>query len=128
MSTNRPTSSTTVIVVAVASMFCFTMAAAVAIVVAVPEGTNPGALVALLLAAMGTAVPAVLALAKIGRVAAQVDDLSNGLMDSKIRAGVADVLPPQLVHQDAREQLESDRARRSDSGGTSTARRGRRAP
>jgi len=47
----------------------------------------------------------------VNKVENDTHRLVNGLMDSKIRAGVADVLPDDLVDPSAREQLENDRSR-----------------
>ncbi|WP_235739031.1 hypothetical protein [Nocardioides alcanivorans] len=38
-----------------------------------------------------------------------VDDLANGRMDAKIRAGVADVLGEHLIDPKVRDQLDADR-------------------
>lgn len=98
------------IVAAVSAMFCFTMLSVVLVAVLVPDRAE--GLITLMIGAMATTVPAVIGLSKITGVERQVTDLTNGLMDSKIRAGVADVLPDHLVDDTARPLIERDRARR----------------
>lgn len=53
--------------------------------------------------------------AKLDKVAKDTHDLTNGLLDSKVRAGVADVIRPQHVDPDVLEQLERDYAARERS-------------
>jgi hypothetical protein len=76
---------------------------------------------------LGTLAPTVAALGalaqvsrmqgKVDRVDQHVEDLSNGLMDSKIRAGIADVIPDELLDDTyARHQLADDRIRRQREG------------
>ena len=48
------------------------------------------------------------------KVEETVYDLSNGKMDAKIRAGVADVLAEHLIDPTTREQLKADRERRGE--------------
>lgn len=63
----------------------------------------------MLVANLVTAIPALLALAKISNVDTQVDRLANGLMDAKVRAGLADVLPDELIDPDAHQLIQRDR-------------------
>lgn len=111
----------TVLVVGVIIVFCFTVAAVVAISVAVPEGANKGSLVAILMGSLAPTIASLVALAKVSSVSGTVDQvaedttkLTNGLMDSKIRAAVADVLPAHLVDPNARAQIASDVERRDN--------------
>lgn len=53
-------------------------------------------------------------LAKTEKIKAQVDDLANGRMDAKIRAGVADVMADDLIDPAVHEQVEADRVRRGE--------------
>lgn len=97
--------------------FCFVVAGVVAIVFAVPEGANIGSLVTIMFAGLGTTIAAVAALTKVEKVKDKMDDLSNGLMDAKIRAGVSEVLKDQFLDQspESLRQNEVDRARRQRS-------------
>lgn len=122
MSTSPSTTAVSgnVLVVVVGAVFCFAVACAVAIFVAVPEDANPGSLAAILLASLSATVTTLANLYKTNAVEQKVDQvhekteqLTNGLMDSKIRAGVADVLTDELLDQGATEQLVADRARRT---------------
>lgn len=116
----KPPSNSTAIVVAVCVVFCFTLATVAAIFIAAPDGANTGSLITSLL---GTLAPTIAALAllvkvnsteaKVDRVEATTDRLANGLLDAKIRAGVADVLDPSLIDETAHQQLATDRHHRS---------------
>lgn len=50
---------------------------------------------------------------KVDTVGQQTSDLVNGLLDAKVRAGVADVMHPDLIDPDAHAQLHADRAKRT---------------
>lgn len=104
--------SGTVLAVVIAVVVCFTISAVVAIAIAVPEGANQGSLIALLLGSLAPTLATLVNLAKTASVANQVNELSNGLMDSKIRAGVADVIEPEHLNDDAADLIDADRARR----------------
>lgn len=76
-----------------------------------------------LLTALGTIGALIAGLAQLGRKQADTDRkvdealagvnyLSNGGMDAKVRAGVADVLPDHLIDPQARPLIEQDRVRR----------------
>lgn len=103
----------TAIIIGVVAMFCTTMLGVVLLAVFAPSD-QAASTIGLVLASLSSTVVGVLALAKIGSVERTVDDLSNGRMDSKIRAGVADVLPDHLIDRNARPQLEQDRKRRDE--------------
>ena len=105
-SNNSPAVSGTVLVVALVAAFCFVVAAAVAITVAVPDGGNAGSLITLLLGSFGALVPALVGLVKITGVARQVDDLANGAMDRKIRDGVSDVIKDEHLKPRAVEEAQ----------------------
>lgn len=61
----------------------------------------------------GVGVTQLVAMAKVGEVDRKVDYLANGGMDAKVRAGVADVVKPTLLNDDAAEQITADRATRA---------------
>lgn len=116
MSVNR---STGVIVWAAVVMFVATMATVIALAFAIDDGARVESLVGIILPAAASLVVAMLALVKISQVGDQVDkvskqttDLTNGLLDAKVRAAVADVLAPELVDPAAEQLLTSDRHRR----------------
>jgi len=57
---------------------------------------------------------------RVQRVEKHTDDLANGKMDAKIRAGVADVIPDRLLDETyTRHQLAADRIRARSSDGPS---------
>lgn len=100
---------------AIVALFLGTLAAVVVLVAFVGvEGS--AALVTGILANVGTIV-AVLANfqrtgvveTKVEQVATDTHSLVNGLLDAKVRAGVADVVQPHLIDPDAELQLERDR-------------------
>lgn len=102
---------------AIVVLFVATLAAVV-VLVALVGVDGSAALVASLAANLGTIV-AVLANfqrtgvveQKVNQVASDAHDLVNGLLDAKVRAGVADVLQPHLIDPEADDQLERDRHR-----------------
>lgn len=121
MSTSRTNSVVTGAVV----IFVATLATIVALALAVEDGARVESLVGLILPAAGTLLVALIALDKVVKVDEKLDevgrqttDLTNGLLDAKVRAAVADVLAPHMVDPAAEQQLVSDRLRR-DSSNTS---------
>lgn len=128
---NRPTSapavSTTVVVVGVVVVFCFTIAACVAVFVAAPDGANTGSLVTILLSSVAQVIGVLALLVKVSGTDAKVDQvaqdtyrLTNGLLDAKVRAGVADVVAPELLRDDAHAQVALDRQVRDQVHPTTT--------
>lgn len=105
--------SATVLLIVVGAVTCFVVAAAVVIFVAAPEGANTGSLIALLIGIIPTTAASLAALAKVDQTGKVVDDLANGKMDAKIRAGLADLLPEHQIKPEAREQVARDRIRRN---------------
>lgn len=108
--------SSTVLLVCITAVVCFTIAAAVALFVALPEGANTGSLVALLVASIPASVGSLVAVAKLGQLEGQVQDvqqdtnrLANGLGSAKMRDAVGQVMRPDLIDPAARPQLEADR-------------------
>lgn len=119
MTTNVPiktVNALTPIVVGMVVVFCFTIAACVAVFWAAPEGANTGSLITILLGALAN-VLGILALfirqagtdAKVDAVAAQTTALTNGLLDSKNRAAIGDVVNPAFLKPEAHALIEEDR-------------------
>ena len=75
-----------------------------------------GAELAPLIGLVGPTVATLAVLGKVNNIDQRTEDLTNGLMDAKLRAGVADVLPDHLIDPGAKDQLEADRARRDEAG------------
>lgn len=107
----RASRATTVLILVVGTIVCFTIAAVVTISVAIPEGANTGTLVALLLANLASVIPALVAAARATQTASGVESLSNGTMDAKIRTALAEVMRPEAIDPAAKRQLEHDKAR-----------------
>lgn len=91
------------IVWAVVALFGMTMAAITAVAL-LYRGDDTAAMVASLLAAVGPTVAVLAAMRQqsmtadtVRRVERDTHALTNGLLDSKVRAGVAEVLPDELV-------------------------------
>lgn len=110
---------TTTLIAGVVVIFVATLGTIVLLAFAIEDGARIESLVGLILPAAGTLLLALLALdrvakvdEKIDRVGQQTTDLTNGLLDAKVRAAVADVLAPHMVDPAAEQQLVSDRARR----------------
>lgn len=124
MSPNAPQkSSTNVALIVVAIVFSVTLAAAVIVFAVAPEGSNTVTLIGALL---GTLAPTIAALAvlvqvkavavtqaqhgeRIDRVAEDTYALTNGLLDSKVRAGVADVMRDDLLDPAAEPLVDADK-------------------
>lgn len=109
---SESTKNTTVsvpVVVAVAAMFCFTVAAVVVLTVALPEGGNAGSLVALLLGSLAPTIATITTLGKVGNVETKVNELSNGVMQQKLVTALADVLGDDQVDPAARAQVAAAR-------------------
>jgi hypothetical protein len=125
---NGSSRNNNVLVIVAAVVFCFVIAACVAVFAAAPEGANTGSLITLLIGQLAPTLVALGVLAKVNAVdqkadatSAQVSQvaqdtyrLTNGLLDAKVRAGVADVLPDHLIDPDAREQIADDRRVREE--------------
>lgn len=84
------------------------------VVIAVSEPENGETIITLLLGSLAPTIGVLANLYKTGDIAKRTEDLTNGLMDAKIRAGVADVVVPHLVADDAKPMIEADRARRGN--------------
>lgn len=91
---------------AAAGVACTTLAAATLVSALAPGSGDVSAI----LGAGGTMIVAVVTLGRTGQIKGTIDDLANGKMDAKIRAGVADVLADHLVDEGAKPQLARDRA------------------
>ncbi len=114
----------TINAVALAVTVCFVAVVAASTAVYAIDRDAAGDFVTPLFTALGTTVALIAGLAQLGRKQAdterKVDEalagvnyLSNGGMDAKVRAGVADVLPDHLIDPEAKPQIEQDRVRRA---------------
>lgn len=92
-----------------------TLVAAVGLVAFAPADADLGLLIGLLFTNVGTMVTGIVGLVLTEQVRGTVDELANGKMDAKIRAGVADVLPDHMVDPKVRPQVARDRATRDQS-------------
>lgn len=129
--TKHDTPAPTVMIVAGTVMFCFVIAGCVSVFIAAPEGANTGSLVALLIGALAPTLASLAVLAKVQGVDEKADRtsrevsavrqdtyaLTNGLLDAKVRAAVADVAHPSFIRPDAAEQIAADRAVRESASG-----------
>lgn len=117
----NPSRNNNVLVIVGGVVFCFVVAACVAVFIAAPEGANTGSLVAILIGSLAPTLASLGVLAKVNGTEAKVDQvaqdtyrLTNGLLDAKVRAGMADVLPDHLIDPDAHEQIKADRLVRGE--------------
>ena len=92
------TSSSVQVVWAIVVMFGLTMAA---VVVVLALG-GPESIVLAVFGQLAAIVAVLVNLRVTARVERDTKDLRNGLLDAKVRAGVADVLPDHLVDPDYR--------------------------
>lgn len=107
------------IIAAVCVVFMVTIGATIGIIVAVDDGARASSLVSIILPSGGTVILGLLALFKLGSVEAtlaevksQTNDLTNGKMDAKIRAGIADVLADHFIDPASVQQIALDRLTR----------------
>lgn len=110
-----------IVVTVVATLLCST-----AVLLFAPTGTDVAPLIGTLaptVAALGALAQVQRMQGKVDRVDQRTEELSNGLMDSKIRAGVADVIPDHLLDDTyTRQQLAADRMRVKSSGSQASGR------
>lgn len=92
------------------------LGAAALMVATVEASQRPEGWLALFLAALPGLLTTMVTLARTESIGRQVDDLANGGMDAKIRAGVADTLRPELLDPDQADQLAADYQRRDEMG------------
>ena len=90
------------------------VAALVAVTLILMQGTADKDTVGIVVVMVGTLLTTLVGLQRTEDVKRTVDDLANGRMDSKIRAGVADVVAEHLIDDTVRDQLEVDRERPGD--------------
>lgn len=118
MTETKPVISGSAVVTGVVVLLVALMATVVALGIALEDGSRAATLIGLVIPLVGLAVPGLLALVKLNdvqatmtKVAGHTTDLTNGLLDAKVRAAVADVMSD-VIDPDAREQIATDRARR----------------
>lgn len=106
----------------IVAMFCTVVVSIVVLVVFAPRGTDVGPIVTALLGSFATLVPAVLTLMQVRNVKqrqedadAKLDFLTNGGLDAKARAAIADVVKPSVLKDDDETAalLAADRAHRA---------------
>lgn len=110
----NPSGNNNVVVIVGGVVFCFVVAACVAVFIAAPEGANTGSLVAILIGSLAPTLASLGVLAKVNKVADDTHALTNGLLDAKVRAGFADVAHPSFIRPEARDQIARDRVTRAD--------------
>lgn len=120
--------TTRTIVWAIVCLFSVTMGATVALFLVADNPTMAATMVTSLLGSLGTIAAVLVTLQKTAQVSARVDqvagtmdtvdgrthDLVNGLLDAKVRAGVAEVLHPDLVDPAVLAQVDADKATRAE--------------
>jgi len=93
-----------------------TVLASAAVLIFAPDGADIAPLVGMVgptVAALGALYAARQVDAKVDRVEQTTEELANGTMDAKIRAGIADVIPESILDDTyRRQQLAADRIRR----------------
>ncbi len=94
-----------------------TLAAVVALMVLAPAGEDRRTVVLQMLGILAPTLAVLVTLQQVGRVESRVTevaqdthDLTNGLLERKVRTGVADVLHPNLVDPATAGQVAEDRA------------------
>lgn len=114
MSNSNGTART--IILGIVVVVVATVLAAAAVLIFAPDGADIAPLVGMVgptVAALGALYAARQVDAKVERVEQTTEELANGTMDAKIRAGIADVIPDNLLDDTYRRQmLARDRMRR----------------
>jgi HAMP domain-containing protein len=98
-----------VAIIATATVASIALVAVVALVASAPKDSDVGLLIGVLITGAGGMITSILTLGRTQQIQGTVDELANGKMDAKIRAGVADVLADHLVDPKARAQVAQDR-------------------
>ena len=116
LGTSQRVSSTAALVV-VAIVFVVTLLSVLAAFLFAPEGRDLTLVIGPLLGTLAPTIAAVALLVQVRGVQADVSQvrqdthaLTNGLLDSKVRAGVADVVRDEHLDPSARALVENDRA------------------
>lgn len=115
--TPRPTQQagpSTALVVALVIIAVTAILGTVCILITLDKSQLPEGWLGLFFAMIGSIVAAVVTLARLDKVSRQVDDISNGRMDAKIRAAIADVVKDEHLDPDASSQIRADRIRRDE--------------
>lgn len=105
-------SPSTALIVAVTAVAVTAIVSVTLILITLEKSEIPEGWLALFLGFLTTMLVTVAALAKVDKIGRQVDDLSNGKMDAKVRAAVSEVLRDELVDPAMRDQIGRDLARR----------------
>lgn len=133
MSTNlgTPRVSSTAALVVVAVVFCVTVLSVLLAFLFAPEGRDLTLVIGPLLGTLAPTIAAVALLVQVRGVQADVQQvrqdthaLTNGLLDSKVRAGVAETIHPDLLHPEIGDTIAEDLRVRDlahDADGGSTA-------
>lgn len=113
--------SATAALIVVAIVFVVTVLSVLAAFLFAPEGRDLTLVIGPLLGTLAPTIAAVALLVQVRGVQADVQQvrqdthaLTNGLLDSKVRAGVSEVIRPDLLHPDAHEQIRADKAVRAE--------------
>lgn len=119
--------TTRTMVWAIVALVGITLTAVVLLMAFTPASEDQRAVVLQVLGILAPTLAVMVTLISVGRVQERVDsvaqdthDLTNGLLERKVRTGVADVLHPNLVDPTTVQQVEEDRAHiqaRDDDGG-----------
>lgn len=109
---NSKAVSGTALIVGIVVCFVAVVGACTAIFLADPTGERATIMATTLLGSLTGTVAALAALYKVTDVDKKVEYLANGGTDAKIRAGIADVVKPDLLKDEAQDQIELDRLHR----------------
>lgn len=120
MPNKAPDQTTTrTIVRAVVVLFTCSLAAVVALTIFVDDSGTESALVGAVFTNLAAIAAVLVNVQRTNAVGAQVDQvathteaLTNGLLDAKVRTAVAEVMRPDLVDPEARDQLAADLVKR----------------
>jgi hypothetical protein len=118
---HRKSSPNTTLIVGIVACFVTVVTACTVAFIFTPEGDAVATFLTMVLGFATSTVAALVTLTKVQAVDQKVDYLANGGMDSKVRAGVAEVLKDEFVDPDAKSLIEADRAHRAAGPGASTS-------
>jgi len=113
--------SATAALVVVAVVFVVTVVSVLLAFLFAPEGRDLTLVIGPLLGTLAPTIAAVALLVQVRGVQADVSQvrqdthaLTNGLLDAKVRAGVSEVIHPDLLHPEAAPQIARDKSTRAD--------------
>lgn len=110
---NRKASTSTLLVAGIVACFVTVVTASTVAFIFAPDGDAVAMFLTMVLGFATSTIAVLVTLTKVQSVDEKVEYLANGGMDAKVRAGVAEVLRPELVDPEAEDLIAVDRVTRA---------------